>query len=219
MAAMRCIGDILVVEAREAERRVFEAFLVDVRATYMGGNLQGLFDPRLLRTPAVVIHTIDPVSCTARDFPIEMSPRTLARAREHAGLPPGARVRKQDVFRHLVRGFERYGLVTVFSAWARDYESWRKEHLDWLSMRKARCVEDAVLLARTIVNEKAPAYFAEAGSASWRRLTPLERILSQVEDLETYVRVAEAIGARATRKGAAAMSLRLAIRDAEEGGL
>jgi hypothetical protein len=216
---MRCIGDILVVEGREAERRVFEAFLVQVRAAYMGGNLQGYFDPRLLRTPAVTIHAIDPLSCTARDFPIEMSPRTLTRAREHAGLPPGARVRKRDVFRHLVRGFERYGLVTVFSAWARDYESWRKEHLDWLSMRKARSIEDALLLARTIVNEKPAAYFAVAGGASWRRMTPFERILDQVEDLETYVRVAEAIGARATRKGAAAMSLALAIRDAERRGL
>lgn len=215
---MRCIGDILVVEGREAERRVFEAFLAQVRATYMGGNLQGYFDPLLLRTPAVTIHTIDPAPCTARDFPIEMSPRTLARTREHAGLPPGARVPKRVVFRHLVHGFERYGLVTVFSAWARDYESWKKEHLDWLSMRKARSIDDALLLARTIVNEKPPAYFADAGSASWRRMTPPERILGQVEDLEAYVRVAEAIGARATRKGAAALSLRLALRDAEREG-
>lgn len=216
---MRCIGDILVVEGREAEKKVFEAFLVQVRAAYMGGNLQGHFDPRLLRTPAVTIHTIDPESCTARDFPIEMSPRTLARAREHAGLPPGARVRKRDVLRHLVRGFERYGLVTVFSAWARDYESWKKECLGWLSMRKACSIEDALLLARTIVNEKPAAYFADAGSASWRRMTPFERILDQVGDLETYVRVAEAIGAPATRKGAAAMGLALAIRDAERRGL
>lgn len=192
---MRCIGDILVVESREAERRVFEAFLVQVRAAYMGGNLQGYFDPLLLRTPAVTIHTIDPAPCTARDFPIEMSPRTLARTREHGGLPPGARVPKRVVFRHLVHGFERYGLVTVFSAWARDYESWKKEHLDWLSMRKARSIDDALLLARTIMNEKPPAYFADAGSASWRRMTPPERILDQVEDLEAYVRVAESIGA------------------------
>ena len=38
----------------------------------------------------------------------------------------------------------------------------------------------ALLLARTIVNEKPPAYFADAGSASWRRMTPTERILGQV---------------------------------------
>ena len=211
---MRRIADILVVEAREAEGKVFEAFLEEVRAAYMGGNLQGYFDPRGLRTPAITIHTIDPASCSARDFPIEMSPRTLARAREANGLRPGAPIRKRDVFGHLVRAFRRYGLVTVFSAWARDYAAWKKDRLDWLAMGKARCVDDAVLLARTIVNEKAPTYFGDTGTASWRRMTPLERILDQVEDLETYVRVADAIGARATREGAAAMGLELALRDA-----
>jgi hypothetical protein len=81
-------------------------------------------------------------------------------------------------------------------------------------MHKARAVDDAILIAKTILAERPAAYFGDMGSAPWRALTPAQRILSQIPELETYVRVADAIGVEPTRRGARARALELALMDA-----